>query len=328
MIKEYGGKIDAKLLEVLPLKSDDNGLITPWLNEPIWYHLGTGGKRLRPALALIVTKELGGNPDDALGFAAATEIIHNALLLHDDVEDGDRFRRDKPAVWLKYGMPNAVNCGDYMFFKAYRAVLDSPLPTETILRLMDIITLTLEKTGEGQTLDLNMRADESLTIDRYLEIAEGKTGFYFAFSFVGGAIIAGLPKELTDELWAIGKTMGPAFQIRDDIIDLTEGKGRGGEKGNDIREGKPSVLVAYALTRINAGEKKQLLEILGKPRDQTTNYDVRWVVGLYNKYDVIEYCQEFSKKLAKRAFSVIDGFPLDNKQVFYDIAKFIVERRA
>ena len=97
----------------------------PHLNPAVAYHLATGGKRLRPVLCLATCEQLGGDPSEALTFAAAAEIMHNMFLVHDDLEDGDEVRRDQPTLWKKFGAANAVNCGDYMIGRAFRMMLDT-----------------------------------------------------------------------------------------------------------------------------------------------------------------------------------------------------------
>ncbi|MGR3295268.1 MAG: polyprenyl synthetase family protein, partial [Candidatus Bathyanammoxibius sp.] len=153
--------------------------------------------------------------------------LHNMFLMHDDIEDGDTMRRDKPTVWVKFGTANAINAGDYLLGRAYRVLLDSDLPLEKKIRLLDIFTFAYERTVEGQALDINWRGSEDFTIDHYLETVELKTAYYLTCGMAGGAVVAGRSDAVIEKIWELGKSMGPAFQIRDDLIDLTQGKGRG-----------------------------------------------------------------------------------------------------
>ncbi|MFA4907224.1 MAG: polyprenyl synthetase family protein [archaeon] len=324
LLHDYGSLADLELKKFIPQEAE--GLIGKNLNEPIWYHMGTGGKRIRPAFCLLTCEALGGKKEGALPFAVAVELLHNMLLLHDDIEDGDRIRRDSPTVWVKYGVPNAVNAGDYMVGKAYDSILRSGLPDKTKLKLIDIFTLTYIRTGEGQALDINYRASPDFRIEDYLQIAELKTAYYLVFALVGGAIVAGASDKVIEKIWALGKNLGPAFQIRDDIIDLTVGKGRGGEIGCDIREGKPSILFAHALSKANPADKSMLVKVMAKPRDETTKEDIEWAIRLYKRTGSMDFAQEYAEKLIKDAFEVIDAIPLRNKQVFKDIALYIAER--
>ena len=204
-----GARIDPLLEELFPPERED------YLSDAFWHHMRTGGKKIRPALCLLCCEELGGDPEEALNFAAAVEILHNMLLIHDDVEDGDRVRRDAPTVWVQFGVENAVNLGDYMLGRAYSAIQQSPLPGEKVLRLLSAFTRAYERTCQGQALDLNRRGNSDLTVEQYLDMVRRKTGDYLALGMVGGAIVAGLPRDGVEKIRELGSNMGPAFQVRE-----------------------------------------------------------------------------------------------------------------
>ncbi|HHT9136712.1 MAG TPA: polyprenyl synthetase family protein [Candidatus Wunengus sp. YC60] len=319
-IKIYGAKIDELLKEIIPPQGID------YLSEPIWHHMHTGGKRVRPAICLITCESLGGNPDKAMHFALAVEIMHNMFLLHDDIEDGDTIRRDQPTVWVKYGIANAINAGDYLLACAYKSTLASPVSLEKKIKLLQVLTLTYEKTVEGQALDINARAAEDFSVDKYMEMVKLKTGYYLACGMIGGAIISDISEQVVEKIWTLGKTMGPAFQIRDDLIDLTHGKGRGGVIGSDVKEGKASFLYSYALQVASTDDKKHLRDIMLKPRDETTDNDINWVLEIYKKYNVLKYAQDYAENLIKQAYNTIDEFPIEDKTVFKEIASFMAKR--
>lgn len=319
-IKIYGEKIDKLLKEVIPVDKDN------YLNEPIWHHMSTGGKRIRPAICLITCEALGGNPENAVHFALAVEILHNMFLLHDDIEDGDTVRRDKPTVWVKYGIANAINAGDYLLGIAYRCILSSPNPIKTKIKLLDIFTLTYEKTVEGQALDINARGDKDFTVEKYMKTVELKTGYYLACGMAGGVVLSENHNDNLDIIWELGKNMGPAFQIKDDLIDLTHGKGRGGVIGSDISEGKASFPYAYTMDVARSDEKENLIKIMKKERNKTTEDDIKWVIDLYKKYDSLDYSQNYAEKLIKDAYKTIDKIEGNDTTVFKEIANFMVQR--
>ncbi len=319
-IQSYGVKIDAYLEELIPRGRDD------FLSKPIWHHMDTGGKRIRPALCLLTCEALGGNIDDALPFAAAVELLHNMLLLHDDIEDGDEVRRDQPTVWKRFGVPNAVNAGDYLLARAYAAVLATPVDAERKTRLMSAFNDAFERTVEGQALDINSRGDAKWTIDDYMRMVVLKTGRYLALGMVGGAIIAGAADAVVGTLYSMGETLGPAFKIRDDVIDLTEGKGRGGEIGCDIKEGKPSALYAYAMTHGSQEQRRALMEIMAKPREATTGDDVHRAIGIYQSAGAMAFAEQKAEELIGEAYATLDALPLASKELFRDIADFIAKR--
>ncbi|MGR3318643.1 MAG: polyprenyl synthetase family protein [Candidatus Anammoxibacter sp.] len=321
-IKNYGEKIDKLLKDLIPVNKKD------FLSEPIWHHLSTGGKRIRPAICLITCEALGGNIDNAIHFALAVEILHNMFLMHDDIEDGDTVRRDKPTVWVKYGLANAVNAGDYMVALAYRSILSSQTAIETKMKLLDIFTMTYGKTVEGQALDINARAGRDFTVEKYMKIVELKTGYYLACGIVGGVALAEHNNSNLETIWELGKNMGPAFQIKDDLIDLTIGKGRGGVIGSDISEGKASFPYAYTLEVADEDEKSQLSYIMSKERDKTDETDIKWVIHLYNKYDSLAYAQDYAEKLIKETYKTIDRIDVKDNTIFKEIADFMVQRNS
>jgi geranylgeranyl pyrophosphate synthase len=302
----------------------------PYLSEGVWYQFESGGKRLRPALCLLACETFGGDPRKALPFALATEIFHNFLLIHDDIEDGDTVRRDKATLWFKLGVPNAINIGDYLVAKAYRLVLSSPLDPDVNLRLARILSLVFERTVEGQALDINLRGRADIGLETYHRIVELKTAYYLALTWVGGAVVAGMDEPVIETLWDLGRCLGPAFQIRDDILDLTTGKGRGGEIGCDLREGKPSIFFAHIIdTRKGSGEdRRKLVEIVSRPREATTPEDVAWAIDFYRETGALDFADEEARRFQRRAEEVIERLPLDDhgREVFQAIGRFMVDR--
>jgi len=318
-ILRHAKRVDAVLEELAPRDGP------PFLAEPAWYHLDTGGKRIRPALCLLACEALGGDSEKALHFAAAVELLHNMLLVHDDIEDGDAVRRNKPTVWRAYGLANAINVGDYIFACAFRAVMASPLPEGVRMRLLDVFLATCERTIEGQALDINARGNARFTVEDYLRMAERKTGRYLVLGMVGGAIIADAPEVTLQCLQNLGDSLGPAFQVRDDLIDLTTGKGRG-VRGSDIAEGKASILYAHALAQSSPAESERLLEIMKKPREETTEADVAWVLGLYERCGSIRFAEEAAEKLIGDAQRALDYLPAEQQPIFRRIVSYIAER--
>jgi geranylgeranyl pyrophosphate synthase len=287
------------------------------------------GKRLRPVLCLLACESLGGDPEKAMPFAVATELLHNFLLVHDDIEDEDRVRRDRPAVWVRYGMAHGINIGDYLHAKTYEAVLESAhrgVDEATLLRLLRLVATTVVRTGEGQAMDIGARARRDLTLDDYVAMVTEKTGHYLAAPFQGGAMVAGADDAVLDALAAFGKAVGPVFQIADDVIDLTEGKGRG-ERGSDIREGKRSWLAVYTAGVCTEAERGRLYDILDTPREATTAEDVAWVVDLFARYDAVSAAREAGDALLARGRAALEGVPPRLRENLDIASRFMLERR-
>jgi geranylgeranyl pyrophosphate synthase len=290
----------------------------PHLHEGVRYALGLDvpqrkrrGKRLRPALCLLTCESLGGDAHQAMPFALASEMLHNFMLVHDDIEDGDRVRRGRDAVWVRYGLEHAINIGDYMFAQTYdlvHATKDRGVPDPRVLQLVDVISRTVERTGEGQALELGARKERSLTAEGYLDIVRAKTGRYLAAPLVGGAIVADAATEVTDALSTLGDLIGPVFQIADDVLDLTEHKGRG-EPGSDIREGKRSLLVVHTADRADPTEREELFRILDTPRENVTPQEVAWVMALFEKYDAVDAARSVAHTMQVAAEEVLRELP-------------------
>ena len=172
ILREKGELIEKEIEKAISRKGIPN------LHDAIWYHMGSGGKRVRPVLAIMTCEALGGNVDNVLPFAASCELLHNWLLVHDDIEDGDRVRRGKPAVWVKYGLGHGINIGDFMSEKVYELILMSNLDAGMKLRLISEVVETSVKTAEGQALEMNMRKNDSPSESDYMDMITNKHNLF------------------------------------------------------------------------------------------------------------------------------------------------------
>jgi len=319
LLEEKSAVVDEELKKIFP-ESD-----IPNLYDAINYHLESGGKRIRPVLAIATCEALGCDSKKVLPFALSCEILHNWLLVHDDIEDGDRMRRNKPTVWVKYGLPHAINVGDLMAQKVYESILSSELDNETTIKLIKAMINTSIKTAEGQAMDINLRKNNDPTEDDYMQTVINKTAYYMTVPMVGGAIVAGRD-EIIDKIIEFGKRAGPAFQIADDLLDLTSGKGRG-EIGRDIKEGKRSILIVHCLNRCDSNEKLRLLDILNRSVEETSSEEILWVKGLFEKYGSIDYARDKAATLIKESKSVIEDLPEELRDILNSFADYLVERK-
>ncbi len=256
------------------------------------------------------------------------ELMHNWLLVHDDIEDGDEVRRNQPTVWKKYGVPHAINVGDLMSQKVFQIILDSKaagVDDKTTMQLLNIMAETAVKTAEGQAMDIGMRGKEPSEKD-YMEMVTGKTAYYFMAPIIGGAMIGGAAKKDIERIIDFGKHAGPAFQIADDILDLTEGKGRG-ETGRDIKEGKRSIMAIHCLSRCTPGEKRAITEILNKKPEDTTKEDVQFVKAMFERYRSIEYSRKKAEELTDKARHAIKPLPDDLRGLLEMFADYLISRK-
>jgi geranylgeranyl pyrophosphate synthase len=251
------------------------------LKEGVVFQVLGGGKRIRAALCAAVCEIFGGSYGPALGFAAALEHLQNFTLVHDDIADGDDERRGRESAWKRFGLAHGINIGDAFVPLAGSAILDTDLDPEIKIRLFRVLSEYGLEVVEGQSLDINLRADRAPSEAAYVACTAKKTGAFFAIAIVGGGVIGGATAHQLDELGAFAREAGVAFQIKDDLLDVVGGKGR--RLGSDVAEGKRTVLAAYAYERATEREQRRLVDVLDLPRDRTTESDIAWVHGLYTR---------------------------------------------
>lgn len=217
----------------------DNALIT----EAVKRMLAAGGKRLRPRIALLAAQAGGADPAKHLHIAAYMELIHVATLIHDDVVDNAQTRRGINATAVDYGNRISVLAGDYLFawiFKNVTAGYPHPIP--------HILSATLADICDGEVLQLRALGNLDLPLDPYLDIALKKTGSLFAASAQCGAIAAGAPAGTRAALRDFGENFGVAFQMKDDLLDMTaDAAVLGKPVGNDLGERKVTIPLILAL---------------------------------------------------------------------------------
>jgi geranylgeranyl pyrophosphate synthase len=200
-------------------------------------------------------------------------MLHNATLVHDDLQDGDLVRRGQMTVWNRFGVPQAINLGDAMFYFAVLLCqrVDTPVPRrEALARRLLLATL---KVIDGQEREFGLKGRGNVSLDDYCTMVEGKTSGLFALPMAGAAELCGAPTELVAGLEEAARHLGVLFQIQDDTLDLYGDKGRE-LRGSDIAEGKRSVLVVHALEHASEDDARWLLGVLDKERTKTSRDEI------------------------------------------------------
>src|SRR5579875_1497065 len=219
-----------------------------WIDEAGTPTNADAGKMIRPLLCLAACSGFGEDKR-AVGVASAIELLHAFSLVHDDIEDGDRTRRDRPTVWALYGVPWAINAGDLLFAMAYRALyegLEQP-PAAPDLLGRRLFSDTCLRLMEGQHLDLEFEKRAHVTRDDYLAIVRGKTGAVMGAALGLGALCGGASGEQANELVAAGIELGIVFQAVDDLLAFWGNPAQTGKPiGNDLERGKKSLPVVLA----------------------------------------------------------------------------------
>jgi geranylgeranyl pyrophosphate synthase len=231
------------------------------------------------------------------------ELLHNATLIHDDIQDGDVARRGHPTLWKKYSEAQAINCGDAWFFVPQLLVQGADYAPETKLALLELVQSRILAVIDGQSQEFALKErfarGEEVSVPQYLAMVEGKTSALFSVPLVGGAIVAGAGQLERKALEESALHLGRAFQIQDDLLDLWGNKGRG-QAGSDVAEGKLSYPLVLLLNKLPRGSKDRVRAegIVRAPRDQTADDDVAWVIGLMESEGIKELAkQDFQKHL-------------------------------
>ncbi len=241
------------------------------------HQLETAGKQLRARLALQACACFGVSRRQAVVWAAAVEILHNATLVHDDLQDGDVERRARPTVWARFGMAQAINAGDYLLMLPF--VLLGELPPAARAHLAPLVADFATRIVRGQTDDIEHDVARPIGFDGYLRTCEGKTGALLGLPIVGAAMLGGVDQKEAERLANPFVHLGIMFQLQDDVVDLFGDKGRD-QTGSDVYEGKVTSLVISLLAR-RADLAGTITEILKKPRDEKTPADVDWMRTQY-----------------------------------------------
>lgn len=231
-----------------------------------------GGKAMRPALALSSCLGFGGRVEDIAPTAATLELYHNAFLIHDDIEDGSLFRRNEPALHIEHGVPVAINVGDAMLSLALQPLLDnvSRIGLGPALRILQTVSDMTRITVEGQAIELEWVRDNTWDIgdEHYLAMVERKTSWYsFIIPMQVGAMAAGAAPSTLERLERFGRSLGAAFQITDDLLNLrAEPEDYGKEIGGDLWEGKRTLMLLHAVRTANPDDRARAIAILGRSR--------------------------------------------------------------
>jgi geranylgeranyl diphosphate synthase type II len=236
-------------------------------------------KALRPALCIATCRALGGQLEGVLKSASVIELYHNAFLIHDDVEDGSELRRDLPTLHARHGVPIAVNVGDAMLALALEPLLGNmrDLGMGKALRILEAVSRMARETAEGQAMELSWIREGCFDLRDvdYLRMVHKKTSWYtFITPVVLGGMVAGSDARQLFELRRFATALGAAFQIQDDILNLTADPRRyGKEIEGDLWEGKHTLILMHAVRSATEAERGRAKTVLSKPRPAAARND-------------------------------------------------------
>lgn len=314
----------------LPLIEYEEGL-----SKPIYDLLDRGGKRWRPILLALVAEAFGVKKEVYKTLFPVIEVIHNSSLISDDIEDGSEMRRGKPAVHKIFGVDIALNASEFAYFAPVQACIiqNKKIGKRMKFKLLEIYLEEMTKLSMGQAMDIvwhnNIGRANEITENEYFQMCAWKTGTLARMAAKMGATLGNASKEAVEAIGEYAEKIGIAFQIQDDILDLTgeEFAEKKGGVGKDITEGKRSLMVIHTLQVASQEDRKRLIEILAM---HTTDQNlINEAISIIKKYNSIEYAREVAKKLIEEAWEKANAYIPEGeaKQKLKELTNFLVERK-
>ncbi len=280
-----------------------------------------GGKRLRPILVLLCGKLFGPTSPGLVRMAAVVEMIHTATLVHDDVIDMAKTRRGRPSINVVWGNHTSVLAGDWLYMQAFQVAL-----RERNFALLDILINLTQMMVEGELLQLDRIGKIGVTEADYMELIDRKTASLFSACARLGAVCAGAGDAPETSLGEYAWNLGIAFQLIDDILDFTSReKILGKPVGNDLREGKVTLPLIYALEAAEPEERRLIETVLADG-----NYDqvpFGKILQVLNRYKGIERAQERARSFTEKARQIISEFPASPYQrALFAVTDLVTDR--
>jgi len=284
----------------------------PLLNEISQHLIGAGGKRVRPAVVLLMFRACGGEDiTDIVDIATALELIHSASLLHDDIIDGGETRRGKVSAFHRFGLADSLVAGDFLFSQAF--ALCGRFEEKVITWAADAcIRLT-----EGEVMQGRFRHNPEVTREDYLEIISRKTAALFAQGARLGAHLAGAPPAVVESMASCGFCVGMAFQIVDDLLDVQgDGDRTGKPTGADLKDGNPSLPLVLAI-ELDA-EVKRVFQ-----KTQPTGHEIESALERVRRSGVLTEVQQLARSYGQQALSALEHL---EPSPYYDSLVFFIQQ--
>ena len=303
--------------------------------QPIWEFLDRGGKRWRPALFLLICEALGKNPKNFVDFAIIPEVIHNGTLMVDDIEDASEFRRGKPCTYKIFGLDIAINAGNAMYYLPLLPLIKNKekVSSEKLRKVYEVYVQEMISLSFGQAMDIawhrGLANADKVDENDYLQMCSYKTGTLARMAAKISAVLADADEELVEKLGHFAESIGVAFQIQDDVLDLkgADFAEKKGGRGKDITEGKRSLIVIHTLKAANSKDKMRLIEILNMHTSDQTLIDE--AIAIMEKHGSIDYVKKFAKKMVEESWREAEKLIPDSdaKKKLNAFAKFLIERK-
>jgi geranylgeranyl pyrophosphate synthase len=294
------------------------------LVSPIWDLLNRGGKRWRPFFMIICCNSFNGSKA-VYDFIPLIELLHNATLIIDDIEDSSKLRRGKPCVHRKFGIDLSINSSNFIYFLPYLIIQRSSTNQEIKDKISKIVSEEMLKLHIGQAMDISWHNSPcEASEEMYLQMCAFKTGTLVRLAAKIGAIAGGANKKEVKSISNFAESIGIAFQIQDDILNIAGNIGK--ETGEDISEGKKSLMVVHTLEKANKTDAGKLGRILSsKTRNKRL---IKEAISLLDKYHSIDFARKKAKDIVQCAWDKLDPLIKESKykQKLRSFADFVVDR--
>jgi len=299
------------------------------IERMILHPISAGGKRIRPVMVLLACEAVGGDPKQILSAASSVELLHTFTLVHDDIMDADTERRGKPTVHSIWGENMGIMVGDTLYAKAFKSLSDirgKNISAERVLDAIDELNWANQEVHEGQILDMSFESRDSVSEAEYLTMIMKKTAVLLEASLKIGCILGGGSDVELNALSKYGRSVGIAFQIQDDLLDLTGDEEKLGKPvGSDIRQGKKSVVVVHALENLAEADANKLKSILSAGELDDENFDL--AVSLIEKAGSVDYAKSRVEELSREAKESIASLESSEaKDILIALSDYIIRR--
>ena len=331
LLKEYGDITQSALRGYLP-----SGAQRPYLDALLSDYPQRGGKMMRSSLCIATARAFGAPTEQALCSAVSIELLHNALLIHDDIQDGSDERRGRPTLHLLHGVPLALNAGDTLSLLSLRPLKDNVerLGPRLAAQVLDETERMAWESAEGQAMELGWRRDNctDLSDADYLTMVLKKTCWLGTIhpSRVG-ALIGTRGEVDLEPFIRFGFFIGAAFQIQDDVLNLAGDAAYGKERDGDMREGKRTLMLSHLYRECTKQQRTRLKALLRRPREQRTAAHVGWMRRLMDSYGSIDYALAIARGLAGAALHEYEGIYAElpdsrDKRFIQGLVTWVLER--
>jgi geranylgeranyl pyrophosphate synthase len=348
-LKEKAALIDKVIQKYIPRKFTENAAVFELnpphyaynlealnnaVSKPIWELLDRGGKRWRPSLFLLICEALGKNADNFADYAIIPEIIHNGTLIIDDIEDKSEFRRGKLCTYRIFGLDIATNAGNAMYYLPLLPLIKNKekITSEKLCRIYEIYVQEMISLSLGQAMDIawhrGLANANEIDEKNYLQMCAYKTGTLARMAAKIAAVLADANPELVERFGIFAESVGVAFQMQDDVLDLTSedfAKKKGGF-GQDITEGKRTLIIIHALKTAEPKDKERLTEILNMHTTDQKRRDE--AVAIIRKYGSIEYVKKFAARMVDESWMELAKLlpASEAKEKLSAFARYLIER--